>query len=167
MNILMQLGRVTLLGLSCPVMASNIAYQTINMRVSAVNELSVVSSTITLYANSATAGHAPGTATDTTVAVITTNEPNGVIVKKVTTVLSADMPAGTTLTGTYAAPNTVWNASQGGTTLLSTAEADAVSNLSGHGGTQARLTITYDFDVQTAVNPSTFSRVVTLTLVNQ
>lgn len=150
--------------------AGNTTTQTINMTVSAINEIAVSSGTVNLNVNSATAGSAPNTATNnSTTWAVTSNEPaDGVTVKKLTATLSSNMPAGTTLSGTYDAPDTAWaTALSSGTQALSTVAFDAVTDMGGNGGNQAGMTITYDFNAAVTVAPTSFSRVVTLTLINQ
>jgi hypothetical protein len=139
--------------------AGNTAQQTVTYEVTAINELSVSSSTASVTVNSATAGSAPNVATDSSTSyAITTNETN----RKITGSINTGMPSGVTLSVTLVAPT---GGSSAGKQVLATSPAAtdlvtgiATLNESGKG-------ITYELAATSAagVVPSA-TKTVTLTI---
>jgi hypothetical protein len=98
------------------------ATQEVSFEVQAINEIAFTGSP-SLVINSATAGSAPTSATASGSYAITTNESD----RKITAAIDTNMPAGTTLAVTLAAPS--GGASAGGVVLSTTAQ-DAVTGIS-------------------------------------
>lgn len=109
--------------LSLNAFAGPTATQTVTYEVSAINELSVSSPTVSLTVNSSTAGGAPNAATDSSTSyAITTNES----ARKITGAINTAMPTGVTLSVTLAAPS---GATSDGKKALTTTATDLVSSI--------------------------------------
>ncbi len=148
-----------ILGLGRMALAANTATQTVTIAVSAINEISVSSGTVSLTVNSATAGSQPTNATDgSTSYAITTNESN----KKITGQINSAMPANTTLAINLVAPT---GGSSAGTVTLSTSPSDLVTGISTLAESGKTITYTLSATIAAGIVAST-SRTVTLTLTN-
>jgi hypothetical protein len=95
---------------------------TVTYEVSAINEMSLASSTASLTVSSATAGSAPDDATSATTWAITTNETS----TKVTGEIDQAMPTGVTLAAQLAAPA---GATSAGSVGLGIVAADLVTGI--------------------------------------
>lgn len=138
-------------------LASNSAQQTVTYEVSAINELSVSSPTVSLTVSAATAGSAPTAASDTSTSyAITTNESN----RKITGVINSNMPTGVALSISLAAPT---GATPEGVKTLSTDATDlvtAISTLNASG-----KMITYNLSATSAAGVvASATKTVTLTI---
>lgn len=138
-------------------LAGPTAQQTVTYEVSAINELSVSSPTVSLTVNAATAGSAPTAASDASTSyAITTNEGN----RKITGVLNTDMPTGVSLSASLAAPS---GADSVGPVALTGTAQDLVTGISTLN--ESGKVITYNLSATSAagVVPSA-SKTVTLTV---
>jgi hypothetical protein len=125
--------------------------------VSAINELSVSSPTVSLTVSAATAGSAPTAASDSSTSyAITTNESN----RKITGILNTAMPSGVSLSASLAAPS-------GGTSLgavvLTESAQDLVTGISTLNATGKAITYNLSATSAAGVVPSA-SKTVTLTV---
>ena len=147
-------------GLASSLLAADSAQQTVTYEVSAINELSVSSPTVSLTVNAATAGSAPTEASDATTSyAITTNES----ARKITGSLNSDMPAGVVLSASLAAPT---GAASVGAVDLSTADEDLVTGISKLN--ESGKTITYNLSATSAAGVvASASKTVTLTVTAQ
>ena len=137
--------------------AASSATQTVTYEVSAINELSVSSPTVSLTVNAASAGSAPTAATNSATSyAITTNEAG----RKITGSINSDMPTGVTLAVALAAPSTGFSL---GSQSLSTTAVDLVNSIEAVNG--SALGISYSLSATSAagVVPSA-SKTVTLTI---
>lgn len=139
------------------VLAGPSATQTVTYEVSAINELSVSSPTVSLTVNAATAGSAPTAASDATTSyAITTNESN----RKITGILNTAMPAGVSLSASLAAPT--GGNSVGPVALTATAQ-DLVTGISALN--ESGKVITYSLSATSAAGVvASASKTVTLTI---
>lgn len=138
-------------------LAASSAQQTVTYEVSAINELSVSSPTVSLTVNAATAGSAPTAASNASTSyAITTNEED----RKITGVLNTAMPDGVSLFASLAAP--AGATSVGPVALTGTAQ-DLVTGISTLN--ESGKVITYNLSATSAagVVPSA-SKTVTLTV---
>ncbi len=109
--------------LSLNAFAGPTAQQTVTYEVSAINELSVSSPTVSLNVNAATAGSAPTSATNSATSyAITTNETG----RKITGSINTVMPSGVTLSVSLAAPT---GGTSAGSQALGTTAVDLVSGI--------------------------------------
>lgn len=139
------------------VLAGPTAQQTVTYEVSAINELSVSSPTVSLTVNAATAGSAPTAASDSSTSyAITTNESN----RKITGILNTAMPSGVSLSASLAAPT---GATSVGPVALTGTAQDLVTGISTLN--ESGKVITYNLSATSAagVVPSA-SKTVTLTV---
>ena len=138
-------------------LAANTAQQTVTYEVSAINELSVSSPTVSLTVSAATAGSAPTAASDTSATYgITTNETN----RKITGVINSNMPTGVALSISLAAPT---GASPEGAKNLSTDATDLVTGISTLN--ESGKMITYNLSATSAAGVvASATKTVTLTI---
>ncbi|HVF71336.1 MAG TPA: hypothetical protein VM940_06985 [Chthoniobacterales bacterium] len=139
------------------VLAGPTAQQTVTYEVSAINEISVSSPTVSLTVNAATAGSAPTAASNSsTTYAITTNESD----RKITGVLNSAMPSGVSLSASLAAPT---GADSAGPVALTGSAQDLVTGISTLN--ESGKVITYSLSATSAagVVPSA-SKTVTLTV---
>ena len=137
--------------------AASSATQSVTYEVSAINELSVSSSSVSLTVNAAVAGSAPTAASDSSTSyAITTNESN----RKITGSLNTAMPSGVSLSASLAAPT---GGSSAGAVALTAVAQDLVTGISTLN--ESAKAITYDLSATSAagVVPSA-SKTVTLTI---
>jgi hypothetical protein len=137
----------------------NAATQTVTFQVTEVNALTVSGNPAALIVSSATAGSQPTAATNAlTTYAITTNH----TAEKVTGVLSAAMPANTTLSIALVAPT---GGTSAGTVTLTAVAADLVTGIVPVA--ESGKTITYTFSATIAAGIlSSDTRTVTLTLTD-
>lgn len=137
--------------------AATTAEQTVTYEVTAINELSVSSPTVSLTVNAASAGSAPTAASDASTSyAITTNESN----RKITGALNTAMPSGVSLSASLAAPA---GATSVGAVALTGSAQDLVTGISTLN--ESGKVITYNLSATSAagVVPSA-SKTVTLTV---
>lgn len=130
--------------------------QTVNFSVSAINQLAVTSTPVSLTVNSATAGSDPAPVSDaSSVWSITTNQTN----TKVSANIPSDMPAGVTLSVLLGQPAGATSVSRD---LASGTAQDLVTGI-----TKLKalgLPVTYTLTATAAAGVTSGSRVVTYTL---
>ena len=146
--------------LSLNAFAGNTATQTVTYEVSAINELSVSSPTVSLTVNAATAGGAPTSATNSSTRyAVTTNESN----RKITGSINTAMPSGVTLSVALAA---VTGATSAGSVALGTSAVDLVSGFSALNESGKSISYTLAASSAAGIVPSA-SKTVTFTLTAQ
>ncbi len=132
------------------------ADQTVNMSVSAVNQLSFAPS-LSLSVSTGTIGTSsltPATATSTYGIISNVDSVN---VAKISATLDADMPAGSTLEVNLDAPSSVTGAVSAGKQALSTSSVDLVTSIPAVNEAGIALTYTFTADVNT---PASLTRTV-------
>ena len=130
--------------------------QTVNMSVSAVNQLSFAAS-ISLSVSTGTIGTSsltPATASSTYGII---SNVDSVSVAKISATLDADMPVGSTLEVNLDAPSSVTGAVSAGKQALSTTSVDLVTSIPAVNEAGIALTYTFTADVNT---PASLSRTV-------
>lgn len=130
--------------------------QTVNMTVSAVNQLSFAAS-ISLTVSTGVIGTSaltPATASSTYGII---SNVDSVSVAKISATLDNDMPSGSSLAVNLDAPSSVTGAVSAGNQTLSTASVDLVTNIPAVNEAGIALTYTFTADVNT---PASLSRTV-------
>ena len=138
-------------------LAGSTATQTVTFEVQAINEISVSGNPGAMTINTATAGSAPTSVSDSsTTYAITTNESN----RKITAAIDLAMPSGVTLTANLTAPT---GATSAGAVTLGTVAADVVTGITTLN--ESAKTITYNLSATAAAGTvASTSRTVTYTV---
>jgi hypothetical protein len=132
------------------------ADQTVNMTVSAVNQLSFATSVSLTVSTGIIGGGALTPATAASTYGIISNV-DSVSVAKISATLDSDMPSGSSLEVSLDAPSSVTGAVSAGKQALSTTSVDLVTNIPAVNESGIGLTYTFTADVNT---PATLSRTV-------
>lgn len=145
-----------LVALSAGNAAAQQATQDVSFEVQAINQLAFTGSP-SLVISTATAGSAPTSATANASYAITTNESN----RKITAAINSNMPSGTTLSVSLAAPS---GGSSAGAVSLSTTAQDVVTGVST--ANASGLSVTYTLQATAAAGVvAAGTRTVTYTIV--
>jgi hypothetical protein len=147
---------LALVALSAGKAAAQSATQDVSFEVQAVNQLAF-SGSPSLVISTATAGSAPTSATANATYAITTNEAD----RKITASIDSDMPAGTALSVSLAAPS---GGTSAGAVPLSTLAQDVVTGVSTVNASGLNVTYTLQATASAGVVPAG-TRTVTYTIV--
>jgi hypothetical protein len=135
---------------------STTATATVNYNISSIDAISVSGNPGTLTINTATAGSAPTSVTDSsTTYAITTNNTS----RNITGALASTMPTGITLSATLVAPSVGTSA---GDVALSTTAASLVTGIANI--SQSSMMITYSLDATVSAAQGSGSNTVTYTI---
>lgn len=147
---------LALVALSAGKAAAQQATQDVSFEVQAINQLAFTGSP-SLVISTATAGSAPTSVTANATYAITTNETN----RKITAGINSNMPSGTTLSVSLAAPS---GGSSAGAVSLSTTAVDVVTGVSTANASGLSVTYTLQATAAAGVVPAG-TRTVTYTIV--